>query len=274
MRFGLDIAQQRLEWQEIESRAHFAEDAGFDGVWGFDHFQPMYGEGPGPCFEGWTTLAALAGSTSSVRLGLLVTGNTYRHPSLLASEVVTVDHASSGRVELSLGAAWFGQEHQALGWEFPDLGERIERLEESLQVINLLFSGESVSFSGRHYQLQDAQMLPKPVQEPRPPIWIGAGGERKTIPLAARYADAWHALAFGGIADLRRKSRILDEHAEKAGRDPAAILRAASLSIDRPVDETRSEIDELREAGFGYLIVGWPSGGLKKVEEFVGLVFQ
>ncbi len=272
MRFGLDIAQQRLEWDEIESRAHFAEDAGFDGVWGFDHFQPMYGEGPGPCFEGWTTLAALAGSTSRVRLGLLVTGNTYRHPSLLAGEVVTVDHASRGRVELSLGAAWFGYEHQALGWEFPDIGERIERLEEALQVINLLFSGESVSFDGAHYKLRGAQMLPKPVQEPRPPIWIGAGGERKTIPLAARYADVWHS--YGGIADLRRKSLILDEHAELAGRDPASILRAASLSISRPLDETRREIDELRDAGFGYLIAGWPGEGRSKVEEFVGAVFE
>lgn len=270
MRFGLDIAQQRLEWNEIESRAHFAEDAGFDGVWGFDHFQPMYGEGPGPCFEGWTTLAALAGSTSRVRLGLLVTGNTYRHPSLLASEAITVDHASRGRVELSLGAAWFGHEHHALGWEFPGTSERIERLEESLQVINLLFSGERVSFDGAHYQLRGAQMLPKPVQEPRPPIWIGAGGERKTIPLAARYADAWHG--FGGIDDLRRKSRILDEHAEKAGRDPAAILRAASLSIGRPLDETRREIDELRDAGFGYLIAGWPTEGLEKVEEFANSI--
>lgn len=266
MRFGLDIAQQRLGWAEIELRAHWAEDAGFDGVWGFDHFQPMYGEGPGPCFEGWTTLAALAGSTSRVRLGLLVTGNTYRHPSLLASEVITVDHASQGRVELSLGAAWFGHEHHALGWDFPGAAERIERLEESLQVMTLLFSGERVSFDGRYYQLRDAQMLPKPAQDPRPPIWIGAAGEKKTIPLAARYADAWHA--FGGVVDLRRKSRILDEHAELAGRDPASILRAASLSIDRPLSEVQREIEELRAAGFGYLVVGWPSQGLSKVEEF------
>lgn len=268
MRFGLDIAQQRLEWDEIASRARFADDAGFDGIWGFDHFQPMYGEGPGPCFEGWTTLAALAGVTARVRLGLLVTGVTYRHPSMLASQAVTVDHASGGRLELSLGAAWFGYEHQALGWEFPPTGERVDRLEEAIQVIMLLMSGERVSFDGRYYQLRGAQLLPTPVQRPRPPIWIGAGGERRTIPLAARVADAWHS--FGGLDDLRRKSRILDEHAEKAGRDPAAILRSASISLDGPLDDTRREIDGLRDAGFGYLVVGWPGEGKAKVEEFVG----
>src|SRR5215216_4478295 len=108
MRFGLDVAQQRIEWDELVSRVRFAEELGFDGVWGFDHFQPMYGEGPGNCFEGMTTLAAL---TERVRLGLLVTGVTYRHPSVLAAEAVTIDHASHGRLELALGSAWFEGEH-------------------------------------------------------------------------------------------------------------------------------------------------------------------
>src|SRR3954466_958438 len=114
MRFGLDVAQQRMTWEENVDRVRFAETLGFDGAWGFDHFQPMYGEGPGECFEGMTTLAALAASTTRIRLGLLVTGATHRHPSVLAAQAVTVDHVSAGRLELSLGAAWFDAEHTAL----------------------------------------------------------------------------------------------------------------------------------------------------------------
>src|SRR5215216_2267040 len=135
MRLGLDVAQQRMPWDEVVSRVQFAEDLGFDGAWGFDHFQPMYGEGPGETFEGMTTLAALAGATSTIRLGLLVTGVTYRHPSLLAAQAVTVDHASHGRLELSLGAAWFEDEHTQLGIPFPGLSARFDLLEDALDVL-------------------------------------------------------------------------------------------------------------------------------------------
>ena len=126
MRFGLDVAQQRMTWDELVRRVQLAEELGFEGVWGFDHFQPMYGEGPGETFEGMTTLAALAGVTSRIRLGLLVTGVTYRHPSVLAAQAVTVDHASHGRLDLSLGAAWYDKEHHELGIPFPPLAERYD----------------------------------------------------------------------------------------------------------------------------------------------------
>ncbi|MCU1457191.1 MAG: class F420-dependent oxidoreductase [Actinomycetia bacterium] len=266
MRFGLDIAQQRLEWDEIAGRAKFAETLGFEGVWGFDHFQPMYGEGPGNCFEGWTTLAALAGVTERVRLGLLVTGYTYRHPSLLASEVITVDHVSHGRVDLSLGAAWFEGEHRALGFDFPPTGERIEGFEEALQVIELLMTEDDVSFSGKHFRLDHATMRPRPVQQPHPPIWIGAGGERKMLPIAARHADVWHS--FGSVEDLTRKSARLDELALEYGRDPDAIERATSLSLDGSDDEVAAQIDAWTEAGFDHLIVGWPATGRPRIEQF------
>src|SRR6202163_2074501 len=130
MRFGLDLAQQRMPWDEVVRRVQFAEDLGFDGVWGFDHFQPMYGEGPGETFEGMTTLAALAGATSRIRLGLLVTGVTYRHPSVLAAQALTIDHASGGRLELALGAAWYDAEHHRLGIEFPPTARRVDRVED------------------------------------------------------------------------------------------------------------------------------------------------
>ncbi|KAA0233528.1 MAG: F420-dependent glucose-6-phosphate dehydrogenase [Acidimicrobiales bacterium] len=270
MRLGLDLAQQRLSWDELAARAHLAEDAAFDGIWGFDHFQPMYGSGPGECFEGYTTLAALAGQTSRIRLGLLVTGVTYRHPSLLAAEAITVDHASAGRLELGLGAAWFDKEHHELGFAFPGSGDRIDMLDETLQIVTALFTSDQVDFEGEHYRLRDATLLPRPVQRPHPPIWIGASGEKRMLPLVARYADAWHA--FGEPAQLAGKSRLLDDLAEQAGRDPRSILRAASLSLSEPWDHVRRTADEFRNAGFGYLVCGWPSEGRTRLDEFVETV--
>ena len=123
MRLGLDVAQQRLPWDEIVRRVQLAEELDFDGVWGFDHFQPMYGDGPGEAFEGMTTLAALSGVTSRVRLGLLVAGMTYRHPAVYAAQALTIDHASHGRLEMSFGAAWFDKEHDELGIPFPPATE-------------------------------------------------------------------------------------------------------------------------------------------------------
>ena len=267
MRIGLDLAQHQLLWPDLVERVQFAEAAGFDGVWIFDHFTPLYGDPNGPCMEGWTLLAGLAAVTSRIRLGVLVTGITYRHPSILATEAITVDHISRGRLELGLGAAWHQPEHEALGIPFPPLKERAERLEEGVQVIRLLMTKDGASFSGRRYQLAGASYHPKPVQRPHPPIWIGAGGEQLMLPIVARQADAWHA--FGSEESMARKSRLLDQLAEKAGRDPKAILRSASLSLSRPWDQVRRRAAQLRSAGFAYLIAEWPSEGKGRLEEFV-----
>jgi alkanesulfonate monooxygenase SsuD/methylene tetrahydromethanopterin reductase-like flavin-dependent oxidoreductase (luciferase family) len=265
MRFGLDIAQQRMPWDVLVRRVQLAEDLGFDGVWGFDHFQPMYGGGPGETFEGMTTLAALAGITSRVRLGLLVTGVTYRHPSVFAAEALTIDHASHGRLELSFGAAWFDKEHDELGIPFPPLGERFSLLEDALEITTRLFTGEVVSYDGHVVSLRDARIQPVPVQQPHPPIWIGGSGPRRTLPLAARFADAWHA--FGTPNSLREASERLDRLAVEAGRDPADILRAGSVSLD-DVDTARKHTTKWRDAGYGYLVCGWPSAGDPQVEAF------
>src|SRR6478735_11737733 len=160
MRFGLDVAQQRVTWDELVRRVRLAEELGFDGAWGFDHFQPMYGDGPGETFEGMTTLAALAGETSTIRLGLLVTGVTYRHPSVFAAQAMTIDQASHGRLELALGAAWFDKEHTELGIPFPSTGERFDLLEDSLEIVTRLFTGEVVSYEGKIVSLHDAQLRP------------------------------------------------------------------------------------------------------------------
>ena len=267
LRIGLDVAQHQLLWPELAERVQFAESAGFDGAWVFDHFSPLYGDPNGPCLEGWTLLAGLAAITSRIRLGVLVTGITYRHPSVLATEAITVDHVSNGRLELGVGAAWHQPEHQALGIPFPPVKERAERLEEGVQVIRLLMTKDRASFSGRHYQLGNASYHPRPVQRPHPPIWIGASGEQLMLPIVARQADAWHA--FGSDDSMVRKSRLLDELAEKAGRDPKAILRSASLSLSRPWDQVRRRAAQLRSAGFAYLIAEWPSEGKGRLEEFV-----
>jgi F420-dependent oxidoreductase-like protein len=266
MRFGLDIAQQRMPWDEVVRRVRFAEDLGFDGAWGFDHFRPMYGEGPGETFEGMTTLAALAGQTSRIRLGLLVTGMTYRHPSVFAAQAMTIDHASHGRLELSFGAAWFEDEHTQLGIPFPSTSDRFDLLEDALEIVQRLSSGETVSYDGKVVSLQGAQMRPPTVQKPHPPIWIGGAGPKRTLPLVARYADVWHS--WGSPSSLKETNERLDELASEAGRDPKAIMRATSLSLD-DLDTARKHAGKWRDAGYGYLVCGWPDGGQAQIERFV-----
>jgi alkanesulfonate monooxygenase SsuD/methylene tetrahydromethanopterin reductase-like flavin-dependent oxidoreductase (luciferase family) len=247
------------------SRVQLAEELGFDGAWGFDHFQPMYGDVPGEAFEGMTTLAALAGATSRIRLGLLVAGVTYRHPSVFAAEALTIDHASHGRLELSLGAAWFDKEHTELGIPFPSTGQRFDLLEDALEIITRLFSGDVVSYEGKRVSLQDARLLPTPVQRPHPPIWIGGSGPRRTLPLVAKYADVWHT--WGTPNSLRETNARLDELAIGAGRDPKAIVRANSLSLD-DLDTARKHASKWVDAGYGYLVCGWPEAGRAQVEAF------
>jgi F420-dependent oxidoreductase-like protein len=266
MKIGIDVSQHQLEWPELKRRVTWADEAGFESAWVFDHFTPLYGDPSGPCLEAYTLMAALGALTTRIRLGALVTGVTYRHPSLLAAEIVTVDEVSGGRVNVGLGAAWHEPEHRRLGFDFPPTGERIERLDETVQILRKLFAGEDFDFTGRHYRLEGAYLRPLPVQRPSPPIWIGATGEKVMLPLVGRHADVWHG--FGSTADLTRKSAIVDRAAEAAGRDPATIGRSTNLSISESWDTVRGEADGLRAAGFTHLIASWPSEGLARVEEF------
>ncbi len=215
-------------------------------------------------------LAALAAVTTTIRLGPLVTGVTYRHPSVLAAEAVTVDHVSGGRLDFGIGAAWFGQEHEELGIDFPPPGERLTRLDEALHVTSLLMSEGAVTYEGRYYQLEDARYRPFPVQRPHPPFWVGGGGERRLLPVAARHADVWHG--FGSVRELARKSRLLDQLCEKEGRDPAAVARSTSLSLSESNDAVRRRAEELRHAGFSILIADWPTEGRARVDEFIAKV--
>lgn len=266
MQIGIDVSQHQLDWQELRRRVVWAEEAGFASAWVFDHFTALYGDPKGPCFEAWTLLAALAEATSEIRLGALVTGATYRHPSVLAAEIVTVDHVSGGRLNVGLGAAWHEQEHRRLGIDYPSTKDRIERLDETVQIVKGLLTSDDFDFDGRHFQLKRAFYRPRPVQQPWPEIWIGATGEKVMLPLAARHADVWHG--FGSASSLARMSAIVDRAAEAAGRDPSDIARSSSLSISEPWDEVRRQAEELRDAGFTHLIASWPADGQARIDEF------
>jgi alkanesulfonate monooxygenase SsuD/methylene tetrahydromethanopterin reductase-like flavin-dependent oxidoreductase (luciferase family) len=185
---------------------------------------------------------------------------------VLAAQAVTIDHASHGRLELALGAAWFDKEHRELGIPFPPTGQRFDLLEDALEIVTRLFTGEVVSYDGTQVSLHDASLRPVPVQQPHPPIWIGGTGPTRTLPLVARFADVWHA--FGTPNSLREPSARLDTLAAEAGRDPASIMRAGSLSLD-DLETARRHAAKWRDAGFGYLVCGWPEAGDAQVEAFV-----
>jgi F420-dependent oxidoreductase-like protein len=270
VRLGIDVSQHQLPWDKLLARVRFAEEAGFEGAWVFDHFKALYGDPNGPCFEGWSLLAGLAAATEKIRLGALVTGVTYRHPSILATEAVTVDHISNGRLEFGIGAAWFEQEHRELGIPFPETADRIRLLRETIHAFKLLLTQDDVSFDGRFVKLDSATYRPRPVQKPHPPIWVGGSGQRSMLPLAGRMADAWHS--FGSADTLKRRWEIVRKSAESAGRDPAEITRATNLSISEGWDDVRRVAQDYRDAGLDYLIVSWPSEGRARVEEFVATI--
>ena len=196
-----------------------AEDSGFSSVWVMDHyFQiPMVGAVEMDMLEAYTALGYIAGHTSRVRLGTMVTGVTYRHPGILAKQVTTLDVLSGGRAWLGMGAAWFDREHHGLGVPFPSLRERFERLEEALQITLQMWSDNNGPYEGKHYQLAETISSPQPLSKPRPPILIGGGGERKTLKLVARYADACNF--FGDPATVKHKLEVLRQHCQDEGRD-------------------------------------------------------
>jgi F420-dependent oxidoreductase-like protein len=229
LRFGLKLSGQDTTIADLRSVWRIADESGFDHVWDFDHLAAIGEGGPDrPIYEGWTLQAAMAEATKRVRIGCLVTGNTYRNPALLAKEAVTVDHLSGGRLEFGIGAAWAEIEHQMYGFE--GLDHRVGRLSESLRIIKSLWTEQRTNFDGRYYHMKDAIANPKPVQNPHPPIWIGASGET-TIRLVARYADVWNAAA-GDPEGTRRLVGMLEQACATIGRDPSEIRRSVQFDWD------------------------------------------
>ncbi|MBK6563271.1 LLM class F420-dependent oxidoreductase [Candidatus Amarobacter glycogenicus] len=219
MRFGFWPGPNN-SWSDTLALARHAETAGWHGIWYADHFMPNAEDTSGPTSECWTTLAALAVAVPRVRIGALVTGNTYRHPAVLAKMAANVDNISGGRCVLGLGAGWQENEHRAYGINFSTLGGRMNRFEEACEVVTGLFTNAQTNFSGKHYQLTDAPLAPKPVQQPLP-LLIGGGGEQRTLRIAAKYANEWNV--WGTPELLARKGAILDRYCEELGRDPRSI---------------------------------------------------
>lgn len=201
-----------------------AEQTGWDGIWYADHFMPNAEDTSTPWPEAWVTLSALGARVPRLRLGTLVSGNTYRHPAVLAKMAATLDHITGGRVVLGIGSGWQENEHTQYGIPFYTVPERLKRLDEACQVIRSLFSETKTNFDGAYYQLQDASLEPKPVQQPLP-LLIGGGGEKMTLKITARYADEWNV--WGTVDTLRHKMAILDQHCADIGRDPRSIQRSA-----------------------------------------------
>ena len=224
-------------FEHVAELAAAAEAAGFDLVTVMDHVYQIRGLGPEtePMFEAYTILAALAARTHRVRLGAMVTGVTYRNPALLAKMVTTLDSISRGRAVFGIGAAWNEDEHAGYGFDFPPIRERMDRLEEALEIARRMFTEERPSFTGRHHRIERALNSPRPLQPGGPPILVGGGGERRTLRIAARYADMTHW--FGSLEDLKRKSEVLERHCEAEGRDPATILRLCGPPVLLATDE-------------------------------------
>jgi F420-dependent oxidoreductase-like protein len=236
MRVGLQVPDftwpggpQRLG-ETFGAIAERAERAGFTSFWVMDHFFQIAVVGPPEheMLEGWSALAYAAGRTSRIRLGTMVTGVTYRHPGILVKTATTLDVLSGGRAYFGVGAAWNEDEHRGLGVPFSPLGERIERLEETLQIALQMWSGDETPYRGKHYQLERPLNSPQSLQRPHPPILVGGAGERKTLRLVARYADACNLFAFGDNEVLRHKLDVLRGHCEAVGR-PYEDIEKTSL---------------------------------------------
>jgi len=239
MKIGLQIPN--FTWtagpREIHSKlaeiAHTAEDAGFDSLWVMDHFFQIRGVGPveAEMLESYSTLGYLAGITMNVKLGALVTGVIYRHPGLLVKTATTLDVLSGGRAYFGLGAAWFEREALALGVPFPPLGERFERLEETLQIARQMWSENNGPYNGRHFQLAETLCNPQPLARPHPPILIGGMGERKTLRLVAQYADACNLFARMGLGTIGKKLEVLKRHCDSQGRDYGEIEKTTLSTV-------------------------------------------
>ena len=254
--FGIKTAPQHTTydamlrvWREAD------QEPAFEHAWLFDHFMPLGGDEDGPCLEGWTLLSAFAARTERLRIGIMVTGNTYRHPAVLANMGATVDIISGGRLDFGIGAGWNEVEHSSYGIPLYPAGERIRRLAEACEVIRLLWTEPKANFAGQYYQLKEARCEPKPLQKPHPPFVIGGSGEKLTLRVVAQYASIWN-FAGGPVQEFSRLNGVLDDHCAAIGRDPASIQRSVQFPVDPlHLDDTRDSVSRFIEAGATHLIL-------------------
>jgi F420-dependent oxidoreductase-like protein len=284
-RFGLQInsftypgvADADL-FERIAQIAGTAERSGFDSVWVMDHLYQIavVGKRTEPMLEAYSLLSGIAARTSRAQLGTMVTGVTYRNPALLAKMVTTLDVISSGRAILGIGAAWNEEEHIGYGFDFPPLGERFDRLEDAVQICRAMFTQEAPTFTGTHHRVDSVLNFPRPVRPGGPPILIGGSGERRTIPMVARYADACNF--FGDVETVRHKVAVLEESCERIGRDPAEITKTRLGPVNIAATRAGAERNAKRVAEIrnldpdrirGSFITGDPDSVLEQVDAFL-----
>ncbi len=261
IRFGVQTPPQHVTYGQIAEVWKLADELGFDSAFTFDHFMPIFSDPNGPCLEGWSLLAALAAQTQRVKVGVLVTGNTYRFPIVVAKMATTIDHISNGRLILGMGAGWFAAEHTAYGIPFYTVGGRARRLGEALEVMKRLFTQERSSFTGKYYTLAGAPFEPKPVQRPYPPILIGGVGPKLIQPLVARYADIWNFFPHPDPAKTKALCDHFDAVCRQVGRDPASIEKSALVlggMLDGPPNEVRARLQAQADAGVRHFIISLP----------------
>ena len=231
VRFAFKTSPQNTTWSDMLAVWKAADDIEvFESGWTFDHFYPIFSDPTGPCLEGWVTLTALAQATKRLRVGVLVTGIHYRHPAVLANMASTLDIVSGGRLELGIGAGWNEEESGAYGIELGTITQRFDRFEEACHVLTGLLSQETTTFDGKFYQLAQARNEPKGPQQPHPPICIGGSGEKRTLRIAAQYADHWN-FAGGQPEEFARKRDVLAAHCADIGRDPKEITLSAHIRL-------------------------------------------
>ncbi|MGH2455851.1 MAG: TIGR03560 family F420-dependent LLM class oxidoreductase [Candidatus Limnocylindria bacterium] len=238
----------RRIWQEADEIPQISD------LWAFDHFVPLRADPTEPCLEGWTLLTALAVQTRRARVGLMVAGNTYRHPAVMANMGAAIDVISGGRLEFGIGAGWHEGEHRMYGIPLGTAAQRIHALDEACEVIRALWTRELSTFSGRYYSLLEARCEPKPLQRPAPPITIGGTGERLTLRVVARHADRWN---FNGksVEEFVRLNGVLDEHCRAAGRDPASITRSVQRHLGDDLDAAAAEVAAYVAAGAAHVVL-------------------
>jgi F420-dependent oxidoreductase-like protein len=252
LRFGIHSGPQNASgFDEYLSIWQYAEEVGLDWASVFDHFQPIQSDQDGPCYEGFTLLAAMAAHTTKLACGIIVSGVTYRHPAVVAKMVATIDHVSGGRMEFGVGAAWNEDEHGEYGIPFPRIGVRMDMLDEACHVMRRLWTEPRASFEGKHFTLTEARANPKPLQNPMP-LWIGGSGEKRTLRIVAEHATGWNTF-HGDPAEYRHKLDVLERHCEAVDRDPATIRKQI---VARGPLTTEAEAEQLAEAMLPHKAMG------------------
>ncbi len=273
MQFGAQLVNYLTTWEATLSTIKVVEAGRWHSLWFSDHFlPPIPGAGleSGAALESWSMIAAAAAITTRLRLGILVTGNTYRNPGLLAKMSATVDQISGGRLELGIGAAWYKREHDAFGWEFPDIRERCDRLEEAVELIKALFTADApIDYNGRYYKLDQAPLSPRCTQKPHIPIMVGGNGEKRTLRTLAQFGDICN-IDFnnpGSPQLFKHKLEVLARHCEDIGRDPAEIKK--TLLIPLRLENNEKKAAELRKARGEWVLFGSAPFIIDRIQQYI-----